>query len=185
MPVPCESDEVAAPARVFAPDQYATCPLVPEPIEERYVEVSIVIVPSAPLVLTKPFEVKLESFERASEPMLPLVEKRLVDDAVVEKWLVVVALVEVELRKVMFWRVEEPVTRRLAIEAIEVIDPIEPEPRLKLVEKRLVDEAVVEKWLVVVALVVVALVTMMSVSPFNVVRLLRVEVAASAVSNLN
>jgi hypothetical protein len=35
IPVPAASDEVAAPARVFAPDQYAMFPVDPEPIEER------------------------------------------------------------------------------------------------------------------------------------------------------
>jgi len=111
-------------------------------------------------------------------PMLPEVEKRLVDEAVVEKRLVVVAEVPVALMKVKFWRVEEPVRRRLervvrppvtlsvpvklAAEEIvwslirpEVIGPAVRVPMLPEVEKRLVDEAVVEKRLVVVALVVV------------------------------
>ena len=93
-------------------------------------------------------------------------EKRLVDEAVVEKRLVVVAFVPVALMKVKFWRVEEPVRRRLervvrppvtlsvpvklAAEEIvwslirpEVIGPAVRVPMLPEVEKRLVDEAVV------------------------------------------
>jgi len=122
-------------------------------------------------------------FESTTSPVPPTVrseEKRLVDEAVVEKRLVVVAEVPVALMKVKFWRVEEPVVRRLervvrppvtlsvpvklAEEEIvwslirpEVIGPAVRVPMLPEVEKRLVDEAVVEKRLVVVALVVVDL----------------------------
>ena len=45
-------------------------------------------------------------------PVLREVEKRLVDDAVVAKRLVEVALVEVDWRAVKFWRVVEPMTKR-------------------------------------------------------------------------
>jgi hypothetical protein len=69
----------------------------------------------------------------------------------------VVALVPVAFTNVKFWRVEEPVTKRFEIDPI-VREPMDPEPRLKLVEKRLVDDAVVEKRFVVVAAVVVDLV---------------------------
>ena len=122
-------------------------------------------------------------FESTTSPVPPTVrseEKRLVDEAVVEKRLVVVAEVPVALMKVKFWRVEEPVVRRLervvrppvtlsvpvklAEEEIvwslirpEVIGPAVRVPMLPEVEKRLVDEAVVEKRLVVVAEVVVEL----------------------------
>ena len=78
-------------------------------------------------------------------------EKRLVELAVVEKKLVVVAEVPVAFKKVKFWRVVEPVRSRLPA----VRKPAEPVPRLKLVEKRFVEEALVENRLVVVALVVV------------------------------
>ena len=61
-----------------------------------------------------------------SVPVFVLVEKRFVDEALVEKMLVVVALEEVELPKT-------------------------PLPMLKDVAKRLVDEATVEKKLVLVA----------------------------------
>ena len=44
--------------------------------------------------------------------------KRLDDDAVVEKRLVVVAEVPVALTKVKFWRVVEPTMRRLPLESI-------------------------------------------------------------------
>lgn len=46
--------------------------------------------------------------------------KRLVDDAVVEKKFVVVALDPVALRKVKFWRVDDPVARRFANERVPV-----------------------------------------------------------------
>jgi hypothetical protein len=91
---------------------------------------------------------------------------------------VALTLVPVALTKVRFWRVDEPVRRRLerverppvtlsvpvklAAELIvwpltrpEVIGPAVSVPMLPLVEKRLVEEAVVLKKLVVVALVVV------------------------------
>lgn len=105
--------------------------------------------------------------------------KRLVEDAVVEKKLVVVALVPVAFRKVKFCKVDEPVTRRLervesppvavsvpvklaALEIVwlfikpEVIAPRVALPVVRVVEKRLVLDAVVEKKFVVVALVPVA-----------------------------
>ena len=53
----------------------------------------------------------------------------------VEKIEVAVALVEVEFRKVIFCKVEEPFTRRL----LRV-----PRPPVKAVAKRLVEEAVVK-----------------------------------------
>ena len=56
--------------------------------------------------------------------MFPVVEKRLVEDAVVLKRLVVVAEVEVELMAVKFCKVVEAVRRRLAKvgEAVVLID---------------------------------------------------------------
>ena len=48
---------------------------------------------------------------------MALAEKRLVDEAVVEKKLVVVAEEPVAFKKVKFWRVEDPVTRRLVVVA--------------------------------------------------------------------
>jgi hypothetical protein len=67
---------------------------------------------------------------------------------------VVVALVEVEFRKVTFWRVEEPLTRRLGM----VSGPVRVRlPMFAFVAKRLVDEEVVLNMLVVVALVEVEL----------------------------
>ena len=56
-----ETEVVAIPTKVLLPPQYASCPFVPEPIEDRYVVVSTLKVPSPPLVLTNPFEVRLES----------------------------------------------------------------------------------------------------------------------------
>ena len=76
-----------------------------------------------------------------------------------EKKAVVVALVPVALVKVKFWRVVEPVRRRLErVAESEVMDPVVRVPRLAEVEKRLVLEAVVEKKEVVVAEAPVAVV---------------------------
>ena len=95
-----------------------------------------------------------ESTTRPVPPTVRSEEKRLVELAVVEKKFVVVAFVEVELRKVRFWNVEEAVASRLP----KVPRPEEVKfPPLPIVKKRLVDDAVVEKKLVVVALVPVAL----------------------------
>ena len=49
----------------------------------------------------------LEVTTRAFEPTFKSDEKRLVDDAVVEKKFVVVAEVPVAFRKVKFWRVDD------------------------------------------------------------------------------
>jgi hypothetical protein len=86
-------------------------------------------------------------------PVLSDVEKRLVDEAVVAKKLVVVALVPVALTKVKFWRVEEPLESRLPkVPSPEapVIDQLVPvrlvvpkafEPDQVLLSPRSVDEA--------------------------------------------
>ena len=50
-------------------------------------------------------------------PNVPSVENRLVDEAVVAKKLVEVALLEVALSAVKFCSVDEPVTKRLVVEA--------------------------------------------------------------------
>ena len=58
--------------------------------------------------------------ESTTSPVPPTVSKdenRLVEEAVVEKKLVVVALVEVEFRAVKFCKVEEALTRRLPVVA--------------------------------------------------------------------
>jgi len=88
-----------------------------------------------------------------SVPMFAAVAKRFVEEAVVAKKLVVVAEVPVALRKVKFWRVEEPVTRRF--ESVPVVNATEP--KVAFVAKRFVEEAVVAKKLVVVAFVDVEL----------------------------
>jgi len=49
-----------------------------------------------------------------SEPMVAALAKRFVEEALVAKKFVVVAEVPVPFTKVKFWRVEEPVRRRLA-----------------------------------------------------------------------
>jgi hypothetical protein len=78
-------------------------------------------------------------------PMLAEVEKRFVDEAVVLKKLVVVALVEVELVAVNLWRVVEPTTKRSPEELmVEVAEPpIEREFPEKIEEKKLVEVAAV------------------------------------------
>ena len=82
------------------------------------------------------------------------VEKRLVEDAVVLKKFVVVALVPVAFTNVKFWRVEDAVAKMLA----KVPSAVEVRfPPLAVVKKRFVELAVVLKKLVVVALVVVEL----------------------------
>ena len=78
---------------------------------------------------------------RVTKPKLALVEKRLVDEAVVAKKLVVVAEVPVALTKVKFWRVEEALARMLE----NVPRPVEVRlPPLATWKKRLVVEAVPE-----------------------------------------
>ena len=82
-------------------------------------------------VLRKPLVVRLERAGMEAEPLmvrvekLPEVEKRLVEEAVVEKKLVVVAEDEVELTAVKFWRVVEPMTRRSPAELMVVV-AVEP-----------------------------------------------------------
>lgn len=75
-------------------------------------------------------------------PILRVLAKRLVEEAVVAKKLVLVALVEVLFEAVKFWRVVDPFARRLVMVALDA--------------KRLVEDAVVAKKLVVVAEVPVA-----------------------------
>jgi len=128
---------------------------------------------------------------------LPVIEvaKRLVVEAVVAKKLVEVLLVEVEFKRVMFWKVDEALRRRferlvrpavavrvpVKLAVLEIVWPLmRPEvrvPRLAVVAKRLVLKKLVE-----VAEVVVALVVIRSVRPFRVVRLFKVVVPARAVS---
>jgi hypothetical protein len=70
----------------------------------------------------------------------PEVKKRLVVEAVVAKKLVVVALEEVEFRKVMFCRVDEAVTKRLVVVAPPLM--VRPVPR---VPPPIVEEAETER----------------------------------------
>lgn len=75
-----------------------------------------------------------------SEPVVNKVEKRLVDDAVVAKKLVVVALVEVELRAVKFCSVLDPLTKRFVnvLSAEKVLVPL----NVLLSPRRVVEEKV-------------------------------------------
>ena len=103
------------------------------------------------------------------KPKLALVEKRLVEEAVPAKELVVVApvatrevvknvvevlFVVVALIPVKFWKVEDPVERRFEA----VTEPKVELPAVRTVAKRLVELAVVAKSVVEVALVVVLLI---------------------------
>ena len=78
-------------------------------------------------------------------PPLAVVKKRLVDEAVVAKSVVVVAFVDVERRKVTFCRVDEPVTSRFVVVAMvatrfeKVFTPLNA-----LLSARRVDEAIPE-----------------------------------------
>jgi hypothetical protein len=76
-------------------------------------------------------------------PPLPVVKKRLVVEAVVANRFVVVALDEVELTAVKFWRVVEPETVRAPSVPIEVVAvrPTLKLPEVRMVLQRLVDEA--------------------------------------------
>ena len=135
--------------------------------------VSIERVPLPPEVLTKPSVVRLDNLGIEAEVLavkvlavkeetLAVVPKRLVEEAVAAKKLVVVAAVPVALRKVKFCKVEEPMASRLArvvrplvtfkvpvkIAAEEMVWPLIESlvkvPMLPKVEKRLVEEAVPE-----------------------------------------
>ena len=116
------------PRRVSAPDIEAVFVVKAEVkrlVELAVVEKKLVVVALVPVAVTK---VKFWKVEEAlarmllkvpvpltvNVPPVPVVKNRFVEDAVVEKKLVVVAFVEVELRKVIFWNVEEAVAKILA-----------------------------------------------------------------------
>ena len=71
-------------------------------VEEAEAEVTLRAVVCSP-----PESVEVPTPVTVSEPRFADAEKRLVDEAVVEKELVVVALVPVAFKKVKFWRVVE------------------------------------------------------------------------------
>jgi len=74
------------------------------------------------------------------EPPEAVVKNRLVVEAVVAKRLVEVLLVVVEFTPVKFWRVDEPVTRRL----LAVNRPVdEMEPKVPFVANKFVEVAFV------------------------------------------
>ena len=67
----------------------------------------------------------MRSPDEVKFPPDPVVKKRLVDDAVVEKMFVVVALLEVELMAVKFCKVVELKTRRFDVVAFKnASDPL-------------------------------------------------------------
>jgi hypothetical protein len=122
--------------------EFGKMALTKEPVEVAHLVSGAepqLVPPTRPeVMLRQPSAIPL----RVREPRVPEVEKRLVDEAVVEKKLVEVELEVVELRAVKFWRVEEPLTKRVASTAAPVV---------KFVDERLVEEAVVLKKLVEVA----------------------------------
>lgn len=93
----------------------------------------------------RPLDVKL--------PPVPVVKKRLVEEAVVEKRFVVVAELEVELIAVKLWRVVEPTTRRSPVELMVVVAVC---PTLKVLAERIPPKRLVEVAWVVVLLVMLS-----------------------------
>ena len=102
-------------------------------MKEKVPELSSVSQPKVP-----PVQVRTLLLVQAVRPA-PLKDavKRLDDEAVVEKRLVVVAEVPVAFRKVKFWRVEEEVTSRFLV----VRSVVEAVMALRIVAKRLVEVA--------------------------------------------
>ena len=101
----------------------------PEEMEEM---AKLVVVAEVPVALTKVkfckvLEALSKRFARVPRPVevklppFPVVKNKLVELAVVEKRLVVVAEVPVALTKVKFWSVDEPLTYRLVVVALVVI----------------------------------------------------------------
>src|SRR3989338_9182032 len=131
--------------------------LVPVTCDEN----RLVVVAEVPVALTKVkfckvLEALSKRFARVPRPVevklppFPVVKNKLVELAVVEKRLVVVAAVPVAFTKVKFCKVLEALSKRFA----RVPRPVEVKlPPLPVVKNKFVDEAVVDKRFVVVALV--------------------------------
>ena len=91
-------------------------------VAKNEVLVLLVVVEFNPVKFWKvdePYESKVAPvmLPRVAFPALSTVAKRLVEEAVVAKRLVVVAALPVALMKVKFWRVDEPVARKLVVVA--------------------------------------------------------------------
>jgi hypothetical protein len=134
---------------IFAPVPFMVRPVnVPTPddvmfpvlseVEKRFVDEAVVLNIVVVVALVE-VEFRNVTFWRVEEPrarileairipvevMFPVlseVENKFVDEAVVEKIVVVVALVEVEFKKVTFCRVDELVTNRFPVVVRPVID---------------------------------------------------------------
>mgnify|MGYP001570348555 CR=1 FL=1 len=141
------------------PAEVRTAPMPKAPVTytlpptENFCAGEVEPTPTLPPVCTTKFSLMLRAPVPVAFPKSTLVANRFVLEAVVAKLVVVVALVDVLLSAVKFWRVVEPFTNKFP----RVARPPIMLPVLREVEKRLVLEAVVEKKLVVVALVEVLL----------------------------
>ena len=133
--MPLAKVEVAEPVRLSAAAlipavkvEVALPVTVRTPVESE-VDVALVVVEFRPVKFCSvddPLERRLEALI-APAVMLPVlrdVEKRLVDEAVVAKKLVLVELVVVDCRPVKFCRVVEPVARMLAAVSRELMKPL-------------------------------------------------------------
>ena len=136
---------------------------VVEPVRSRFGKVARPLVVRDDAIVIEPVKLAAEEIvwplmrpevmgPAVSVPMFPKVEKRFVEEAVVEKKLVVVAEVPVALANSTVSNTECLTTVR---SPVMLAEPAVRVPMFPKVEKRFVEEAVVEKKLVEVALVVV------------------------------
>jgi hypothetical protein len=126
--IPAVKVEVALPVTVIIP-------------VESEVDVALVVVEFRPVKFCSvddPLERRLEALidPAVMLPVLRDVEKRLVDEAVFAKKLVLVELVVVDCRPVKFCRVVEPVARMLAAVSRELMKPL---VAARVVAKKLVE----------------------------------------------
>ena len=127
-----ESVQVRSLLKSCDPADEVICPAVPAMVIARVVAVYEVVsterVPLAPLVLTKPSEVRFEILPRVRAPMLAVVLKRLVEEATVAKLLVEVAPPEAKILPATLnaWLgVEEPIpTKPLALMVMAAIEEV-------------------------------------------------------------
>ena len=104
--------------------------------EEAVVEKREVVVAEVPVAFRKVKFWRVEEalskrLEKVAEPDDKTAAERLLEEAVVEKKLVVVAEVPVAFLKVKFWRVEEPETNKspeelIVVEAVPPTERVEP-----------------------------------------------------------
>jgi hypothetical protein len=118
-----------------------SCEVEAVPVIASTVVVALVVVEFRPVKFCSvddPLERRLEALidPAVMLPVLRDVEKRLVDEAVVAKKLVLVELVVVDCRPVKFCRVVEPVARMLAAVSRELMKPL---VAARVVAKKLVE----------------------------------------------